>query len=92
MAVQLEGTREDVIGVLALVLGSKEKAAAKFDAATAYLRGEAEAGAKNAIPEIQAKVKTTVTPLVGAAIAAGALGFVMGVTGIIIAKRAARRA
>jgi hypothetical protein len=52
-----------------------------------YIRGQAEAGARQAIPEITAKVNTTASPYVIGALALGLGGFLFGLG----ALRAARR-
>jgi hypothetical protein len=53
-----------------------------------YIKGEAEAGAKQAIPEIEQKVKDTVMPLIMPVILLTAGSFIIS----LLAYREARRA
>lgn len=51
-----------------------------------YLRSEAEAGAKEAIPEITAEVRKTALPYVVGAAALGLAGFLFGLGALRIAR------
>lgn len=55
-----------------------------------YIRNEAEAGAKQAIPEIRRQVKEEVTPLIIGAIGVSALSTFVGLTALIVAVKKPR--
>jgi hypothetical protein len=83
---QLGDARSDVISYLSVFVPAA-KAAQMVDSASAYVRGEAKAGAEAAIPEIETKVRDTVKPYVIAAVIAGGLGALVGVIAIVAASR-----
>lgn len=77
--------RSDLARLLSLIPGGTTKLAQL----EAYIRSEAEAGAKQAIPEIRRQVQVTATPYVYAALALGFGGFLLGLGALIIARRRA---
>lgn len=77
----LGGFREDVVSVLGPVVGTN-RVIDFINGLEREIRVQAEAGARNAIPDITAEVKSTaetaVKPLVVSAIVVGALGGILG--------------
>lgn len=75
------GFREDVVSVLGPILGTS-RVNSFIASLEREIRSQAEAGARQAIPDIKAEVEVTaretVRPYVIGAIAVGALGGVLG--------------
>jgi hypothetical protein len=82
---QLGGFREDLVSVLGPILGTS-KVNSFINSLEAEIRKQAEAGARQAIPDIRLQVReeatSAVKPLAIAAIAAGGLGLIVGIVAI----------
>jgi hypothetical protein len=84
--------QDDIIGILAIGYGGdRKKAATKFNELVALLRKEAEAGALQSVPKIEAavtaKAKATITPYVFIALGLGVLGLLIGVGTLIYVRK-----
>jgi hypothetical protein len=79
--------RTDLVNVLAIPLG-RAKAEATVEDAFQEIRAQARTGAMQAVPEIEKKVKRIVIP----ALVVGGLGCLLGLAGLISARRARRKA
>jgi hypothetical protein len=82
----LQGARETVIDLLAVPLG-RDKATKVVSEAETYVRSQAEAGAKQAIPTIKGEVAKTVRPFVIASLALGGLGALLGTAAYLRTRR-----
>jgi len=86
----LAGIKDDLLRVLALVPGGFT-AQTKLEELEAYIRSEAEKGARQAIPEIRRQVKqeaeNAIKPYVLASLGLGALGLLAGISATIAAFR-----
>jgi hypothetical protein len=58
--------------------------------AESFIRSKAEAGAKQAIPQIRAEVRATVKPYVITSIVVASAGFLAGLTALVISIRKRR--
>ena len=90
----LGDTRSDLIRYLGPFIG-ETKVADAYDQAISKVKSEASKGAKagvaEEIPTIKREVKIAVTPLVGTAIALGAVGAALGLAALISVRRAQKR-
>jgi hypothetical protein len=87
ITLSLSGFREDIINSPIGTLVGKERVGSFIDKAYAEIRAQAKAGAEQAAPGIQAKVKKIVVPLFVGAASAGAVGLIVGIIAIVKAKR-----
>lgn len=87
------GFREDAVNMLSSILG-KDRVLSFINGLETEIRTQAEAGARQAIPDIEAEVRRTaksaVTPLVVTAIAVGALGGVLGTWALLRTRKRSR--
>ncbi len=81
----LGGFREDAVSILGPLLGT-DRVISFINSLERDVRIQAEAGARNAIPDITAEVRAaaeaTIKPLVVSAIVVGALGGLLGAVAI----------
>lgn len=78
----------DLKNIFSILPGSTGATAqAKFNELIAFIRSQAEAGALQAVPQIEAKVKSVVTPYVVVAIGLGGLGLALGVVALMRTRK-----
>lgn len=83
---QFGAIRDDLISLLAIGFG-QEKAKQKVADLEALIRGEAETGAKQAIPEIRQEVRKEVSPWVITAIVVSGVALLTTAGTIIYVRR-----
>jgi hypothetical protein len=79
----LGAIRDDINKILGYIPG----ASGKLAELEKYIRGEAEAGALQAVPKIRAEVRDEVKPYIIGAIGVGALGVLIGIWALVAARR-----
>jgi hypothetical protein len=75
--------RDDINKILSFIPG----ASGKLDQLEKYIRGEAEAGALQAVPKIRAEVRDEVKPYVIGAISVGALALIVSMWALYGSRR-----
>jgi hypothetical protein len=83
---QFGAIRDDLISLLAIGFG-QEKATQKVADLEALIRGEAETGAKQAIPEIRQEVRKEVSPWVITALVVSGVALLATVGTVIYVRR-----
>jgi hypothetical protein len=80
--------QSDLRNIFSILPGSTAATAqAKFNELIAFIRSQAEAGALQAVPQIEAKVKQVVTPYIIVALGMGGLGLALGVVAIMRTRK-----
>lgn len=80
--------QQDLKNIFSILPGNTGATAqAKFNELIAFIRSQAEAGALQAVPQIETKVKQVVTPYIVVALGLGALGIGIGVVALMRTRK-----